>query len=229
MERIDIRVHDEISNVAERYYGFTIRQWLFGFIVAIVTVPTWFLLQPILGDDTTGWIVVVEAVPIVFIGFIPVQEMSAEKIIPYWIRHYLKFAKPLEYKTDKQLLEEKLAKKQKRKKKKVSDKKEIKVSEPIKKEKISRKEKKRQAREEKRKRQELKKQRREQRELAKAKKKYESDKTYEFDENILDHADIQSIIRLGKLLEEKEAQNNNVKEETGESIKKNAETKENRE
>lgn len=207
MERIDIRVHDEISNVAERYYGFTFRQWIFGILTGIVVIPTWFYLSPILGDDTTSWIVIIEALPIVFIGFIPVQEMPAEKIIPYWIRHYLKLAKPLEYKTDKQLLEEKEAKKRKKHKKVKSSVSNENVT------KITRKEKKKIARAEKIKQQTIKQQRREQRELAKAKKKYGNEhETYELKEGSLNREDIESIIRLGKLLEEREALND--KEET---------------
>lgn len=207
MERIDIRVHDEISNVAERYYGFTFRQWIFGIVTGVVVIPTWFYLSPRLGDDMTSWIVIIEALPIVFIGFIPVQEMPAEKIIPYWIRHYLKLAKPLEYKTDKQLLEEKEAKKRKKHKKAKSSVSNENVT------KITRKEKKKIARAEKKKQQAIKQQRREQRELAKAKKKYGNEhETYELKEGSLNREDIESIIRLGKLLEEREALNE--KEET---------------
>lgn len=36
-----------------------------------------------------------------FIGFVKIHELPAEKILPYWLRHYLIFAKPIHYAIDK--------------------------------------------------------------------------------------------------------------------------------
>lgn len=46
--------------------------------------------------------------------------MTADRLLPFLKRHYLDFGKPLEYKTEKELLAEKEAKKNKGKKQKES-------------------------------------------------------------------------------------------------------------
>ena len=48
MDDIRIRTHKELSGVAEKYYGFTFRQWLFLVLTGIITVPTYLYLTPIL-------------------------------------------------------------------------------------------------------------------------------------------------------------------------------------
>ena len=44
-----------------------------------------------------------------FIGFVKIHELEAEKILPYWFRHYFLFAKPIHYISDEEykLLHEK--------------------------------------------------------------------------------------------------------------------------
>lgn len=156
MDKIEPRIHDEIKDYKEKFYNFTLRQWLFGILILITTIPLYLFLTPKIGSDLTGWIVIIVALPIGFFGFIPIQGLNAERIIFYWKRNYINFAKPLIYKTEKELLEEK-TKKKKTKNKKV---------------KINKKELKKQKKIEKRRLKELKKERKRQRELARAKKKF---------------------------------------------------------
>lgn len=155
MDRIEPRVHDEFRDYKEKFYNFTIRQWLFGILIVIIVVPMYLFLSPIIGSDITGWLVILVAMPLAFLGFIPIQNMNAEKIIFYWKRNYINFAKPLVYKTKEDLLQEKNKKKKK----------------PI----ISKQEKneiKRRTKEDKLKQIEIKKERQRQRDLARAKKKF---------------------------------------------------------
>lgn len=153
MDRIEPRIHDEIKDYKEKFYNFTLRQWIFGILILLTTVPLYLFISPKIGSDLAGWIVIIVAIPIAFFGFIPIQGLNAEKIIFYWIRNYINFAKPIVYITDEELLQRK-----QKKKKNPTDKKEIKKLK----------------REEKVKRKELKKERKKQRELALAKKKYAS-------------------------------------------------------
>lgn len=153
MDRIEPRIHDEIKDYKEKFYNFTLRQWIFGILILLTTVPLYLFISPKIGSDLAGWIVIIVAIPIAFFGFIPIQWLNAEKIIFYWIRNYINFAKPIVYITDEELQQRK-----QKKKKNPTDKKEI--------QKLKR--------EEKVKRKELKKERKKQRELALAKKKYGS-------------------------------------------------------
>lgn len=153
MDRIEPRIHDEIKDYKEKFYNFTLRQWIFGILILLTTVPLYLFISPKIGSDLAGWIVIIVAIPIAFFGFIPIQGLNAEKIIFYWIRNYINFAKPIVYITDEELQQRK-----QKKKKNLTDKKEI--------QKLKR--------EENVKRKELKKERKKQRELALAKKKYGS-------------------------------------------------------
>ena len=112
MDHIEPRVHDEIKDYREKFYNFTLRQWIFGILIVLTTVPLYLVLSPKIGSDLTGWIVIVIAIPIGFFGFIPVQGLPAEKIIFYWKRNYINFSKPIVYKSEEDLLREKQNKKQ---------------------------------------------------------------------------------------------------------------------
>ena len=103
MDRIEPRIHDEIKDYKEKFYNFTLRQWIFGILILLATVPLYLFLSPRIGSDLSGWIVIIVAIPIAFFGFIPIQGLNAEKIIFYWIRNYINFSKPIVYIADDEL------------------------------------------------------------------------------------------------------------------------------
>ena len=153
MDRIEPRIHDEIKDYKEKFYNFTLRQWIFGILILLATVPLYLFLSPKIGSDLSGWIVIIVAIPIAFFGFIPIQGLNAEKIIFYCIRNYINFSKPIVY-----IADDELNLRKQKKSKNVVNKKQL--SKEIK--------------EEKKKSKELKKERKKQRDLAYAKKKYGS-------------------------------------------------------
>lgn len=127
MDNIEITVFDEIKDYKEKIYFFNFRQWAFAILIAALVIPTYILLKDKIGEEVTSYIV---AGSLGFIGFVKIHELPAEKILPYWFRHYFLFAKPIHYMSDEEyrLLHDKKNKRKVNKNAKLQtmDKKEIK-------------------------------------------------------------------------------------------------------
>lgn len=187
MDRIEPRIHDEIKDYKEKFYNFTLRQWIFGILILITTVPLYLVLSPKIGSDIAGWLVIIVAIPIGFVGFIPIQGLNAERIIFYWKRNYINFAKPIVFKTEQELLQEKKSKKLKQSVNNIS-KKELKNNQKL----------------EKQKEKELKKERNKQREIARAKKKFGINQLNNTSSNFsLSEEEAQVLLKLAKQVVEK--------------------------
>lgn len=104
MDNIEITVFDEITDYKEKIYFFNFRQWLFAILIIAIVVPTYMILKDKFGDDITSYIVIAIAGVLGFLGFVKIHELPAEKILPYWFRHYFSFAKPIHYITDEEYL-----------------------------------------------------------------------------------------------------------------------------
>jgi len=166
MDNIEITVFDEINDYKEKIYFFNFRQWVFAILIVGIVVPTYLLLKDKIGEDATSYIVIAIAGVLGFIGFVKIHELPAEKILPFWFRHYFCFAKPIKYITDEEfkLQHQKKNKKELKVKKAKKSKEEIKELKAIKKQaKVEIKEKKKKQKEEKL--------------LEKAKKKYATKKS----------------------------------------------------
>lgn len=102
MDNIEIQVFDEINDYKEKIYFFNFRQWIFAILIVVLVVPTYLILKDRIGDEVTSYIVIAIAGVLGFIGFVKIHELPAEKILPYWFRHYFCFAKPIHYITDEE-------------------------------------------------------------------------------------------------------------------------------
>lgn len=102
MDNIEITVFDEINDYKEKIYFFNFRQWVFAILIVGIVVPTYLLLKDKIGEDATSYIVIAIAGILGFIGFVKIHELPAEKILPFWFRHYFCFAKPIKYITDEE-------------------------------------------------------------------------------------------------------------------------------
>jgi len=100
MDNIEITVFDEIKDYKEKIYFFNFRQWIFAILIIIAVVPTYLILKGKIGEEATSYIVIAIAGVLGFVGFVKIHELPAEKIMPFWFRHYLLFAKPIHYMTD---------------------------------------------------------------------------------------------------------------------------------
>lgn len=122
MDNIEITVFDEINDYKEKIYFFNFRQWAFSILIAIIVIPTYLILKEKIGEEITSYIVIAIAAFLGFIGFVKIHELPAEKILPYWFRHYTLFAKPIKYIPDAEyeLLHQKKHRKEVKKTKSVS-------------------------------------------------------------------------------------------------------------
>ena len=119
MDEIEVRIHKEIKDFKERYYGLTFREWLTLILVLIINVPLYLFGIKLIGDDAMSYIVIVFAFIIGGIGLGKINGMYFEQIYKYIVRQYFFLNKPLPYKTDEMLLEEERLKNEKKKYKKI--------------------------------------------------------------------------------------------------------------
>lgn len=120
MEDIEIQIFEEINDYKEKIGIMTFRQWIFAALLLLLVIPTYILLPKytFINSDIASYIVIVEAGIVGFIGFVKIHNLSAEKIIPYWYRHYFAFNKPLKYIRMKEYEKQQEEKKNKNKKNK---------------------------------------------------------------------------------------------------------------
>lgn len=101
-----VRTHKNLYGVAEKFYGFTARQWIFLILAFVICIPGYLWLKPVIGEELTSWLVILTGGPIILMGFVDIQGLSLPKLIPFLVRHFIDFNKPLAYKTQKQLDQE---------------------------------------------------------------------------------------------------------------------------
>lgn len=83
---MEVKINREIRDYTESmFFGLSLRQFIFSVLAVGVAVGVYFLLEPLLGLETTSWLCMVAAFPFALIGFVRYNGMTAEKIIWAWI------------------------------------------------------------------------------------------------------------------------------------------------
>lgn len=106
-ENLDITIFTEITDYHSKIYGLTVRQLIFSALTGVIVIPLYYYGRQEIPENIVEWLVIIVAIPLMTMGFIPIQQMNAEKIVPYLKRHYIDFWQPLEYKNDKDVAREK--------------------------------------------------------------------------------------------------------------------------
>lgn len=85
---IEVRIPKEITEYKEKImFGMNIRQLVSSIIAILVGVGSYFLLNPIWGQEITSYVVILEVIPIFAVGFIRLQNMAFEKYIKLMLHH----------------------------------------------------------------------------------------------------------------------------------------------
>ena len=107
MDHLRVNTHKDLSAVAEKYYGFTVRQWIFMLLGAALGLVVFLSVKDVLGFQITQYLVVLVSVPIMAIGFVRLQGLSLLTLLPFWKRHYWDMGKPMKWKDDAQISKKK--------------------------------------------------------------------------------------------------------------------------
>lgn len=100
MDEIEIPLFDEINDYNCKFGMVTLRQLICCILGLIIIVPVYLFGRKYVGDDIMSFAIMPIAIVFGVIGFVNIHGLPAEKIIPYWYRHYTLFAKPIKYISD---------------------------------------------------------------------------------------------------------------------------------
>lgn len=100
MDSIEVRIPDNVRNYREKYGGFTFRQWIGIALVVLVCVPVYYLLNKYTVRMFAMVITMVLAAPIGVLFFVQINELDAEKMIPYMKRQFVDYGIVLKFETE---------------------------------------------------------------------------------------------------------------------------------
>ena len=114
---MEVKINKEIRDYTESvFFGLSLRQLIFSVLACSVAVGIYFLLNPILGTETTSWLCILGAAPFAVFGFVKYNGMTAEKFILAWVKSEILTPKKLVFKSTNtyyELMKDEIIKKQK--------------------------------------------------------------------------------------------------------------------
>ncbi|MDR1101632.1 MAG: PrgI family protein [Clostridiales bacterium] len=98
---IEIRIPKEINDYKEKLFlGLTLRQTLSIVLLVIINVPAYFGMNETFGSDVTTWFILLNAVPIVVVGFVRPNGMEFEKFAVAFLQTSVLFQQNRPYITE---------------------------------------------------------------------------------------------------------------------------------
>lgn len=103
MDRIEVRIPDEIRGYQEKYGVFTLRQWIGAALCVLICVPAYYFLMTRVNQTLAVIVTMALAAPIGLGFFLPLYGLPFEKMFPYIYRSYVHFFQVLKFQTDSEL------------------------------------------------------------------------------------------------------------------------------
>ena len=97
---MEVKINREIRNYTEaKFFGLSLRQFIFSACACVVAVGIYFLLKPYVGTETVSWMCILGAAPFAALGFVKYNGMTAEKFIYAWIKSEFLMPKKLTFRS----------------------------------------------------------------------------------------------------------------------------------
>lgn len=85
---LEVKIPKEIMEYKEKiFFGLSIRQLICVVIATVVCLITYFFVKPFIGNDLAGYLVLVEAMPIMGVGFLRINGFTFEKYVMLILKH----------------------------------------------------------------------------------------------------------------------------------------------
>ena len=75
MDQLEVRVHEEINAYKEKFYGLTLRQWIFVIITLLVDIPGYMFLKDYINENILQMLIIIFSAPMSAFGFLTVLEL----------------------------------------------------------------------------------------------------------------------------------------------------------
>lgn len=87
---LEVKIPKEITEYREKIiFGLSVRQLFCVAIAAIICLITFFAVRPFIGNDLAGYLVLVEAMPIMGVGFLRINGFTFERYLMIVLKHML--------------------------------------------------------------------------------------------------------------------------------------------
>ena len=85
---VEVRIPKEITEYQEKImFGLSIRQLVCTVIAIVISVPSYIFLMNKIGQELTGYIVMIEVVPFIAIGYLKPKGLKFEKVLVMFLKH----------------------------------------------------------------------------------------------------------------------------------------------
>jgi len=85
---LEVKIHKEITEYREKIiFGLSIRQLICVTIAALLCIATFWAVKPFIGKDLAGYLVLIEAAPIMGVGFLRINGFTFEQYVAIVLKH----------------------------------------------------------------------------------------------------------------------------------------------